>query len=458
MDYKQFIESKKHIPIDFGFAPLWFPEDIFDFQQYIAGKAIWRGRMGVFLDTGLGKTRIALTIAQNMVQKTGRKVLILTPIAVAFQFLTEAEKIGIDDIEYSKNGKHTKKIVLCNYERLHYMNCDNFECVICDESSILKNFNGKIKFAITQFVKKVKYRFLMSATPSPNDFTEMGTSSEALGYLGYMDMLKYYFHNTKNDCDSRKDIGVEYILKPHAKNDFFAWISSWAIMIRMPSDIGYSDERYILPELIENVHFVKSQNFQENDGQLSMFALHAHTMWEIRNEQKQTEKQRCEKAVGLADKKVSVYWCNTNNESALLKNMDKQAVEIIGSQSIDQKEDILRAFSNRQIDRIITKSSITGMGLNWQHCNHCVFFPTWSYEQYYQSLRRFWRFGQKKDVTVDMVLSEGQKRVLQSLKEKKIKADQLYFNLLNSVNKNFEEIYIKSADKEIIMPQFIRVA
>jgi len=457
-NYYNFIESKKHISIDNGIEPVWMPEKIFDFQQYITEKALKHGRMGVFLDTGLGKTRQALTIAYNMVLTTNQKVLILTPLAVAFQFLKEAEIIGIDDIEYSKNGTHTKKIVICNYERLHNMNSSDFICVICDESSILKNFNGKIKFAITGFVKKIKFRYLMSATPSPNDYTELGTSSEALGNLGYMDMLTYYFHNARNDKDSRnKNIGVNYYLKPHAKENFFSWINTWALMIRKPSDIGFSDEKYILPELIENIHYVHSVNFLEESGQITLLPQEASSMWEVRHEQKQTEPQRCELAVEKAFNKTSVYWCNTNNESIILKKLDNKAVEIIGSQSIEEKEEILKAFSNREIKRIITKSSITGVGMNWQHCNHSVFFPTWSYEQYYQSIRRFWRFGQTNKVIIDLILSDGQKRVIKALMEKKEKANHLYDNLISNVCK-YKQIENIKSEKEIILPSFLEVA
>ena len=171
-------------------------------------------------------------------------------------------------------------------------------------------------------------------------------------------------------------------------------------------------------------------------------------------EQKLTEEQRCIKAVELAKDKTSVYWCNTNQESTYLKNMDSEAVEIIGSQSIEQKEEILKAFANCEIKRIITKAKMTGMGLNWQHCNHTVFFPTWSYEQYYQAIRRFWRFGQKNEVTCDMVISDGQTRVLEAIEQKTDKAIQLYENLTKNVNSNFTN-KTKEFNKEIIKPKFI---
>ena len=183
-DYKEFLESKKHSIGNFGFKANYIPEIAFDFQKFIIEKAILKGRVGVFADTGLGKTLMQISIANNIIRHTNKKVLILTPLAVAFQFIIEAEKLGIDDIEYSKDGKHTKKIVICNYERLHYFDSKDFEGVICDESSILKNFDGKIKDEVTRFIKKIPYRYLSTATPSPNDFIELGTSSEALGYMG----------------------------------------------------------------------------------------------------------------------------------------------------------------------------------------------------------------------------------------------------------------------------------
>jgi hypothetical protein len=455
MTYEKFLESKRHLIGDFGFKATWFPDIAFDFQKFIIDKSIRKGRIGNFIDTGLGKTLIQLSEAYNVVLHTNKKVLILTPLAVAFQFISEAEKIGIDDIEYSKDGKHTKKIVLCNYERLHLFSPNDFIGVICDESSILKNFDGKIKGQITAFVKKIPYRFLSTATPSPNDFIELGTSSEALGYMGYMDMLGKFFKNNQNSVDSNnRNIGEKWYLKPHAENDFFAWVNQWSIMCKMPSDLGFSDDRYVLPNLITNTHVVKNQSLIDVNGQIQLFTPMAKSMTEVRHEQKMTEIKRCERAFELAEGKTSVYWCNTNNESALLNNLDKEAKEIIGSQSIEQKEEILKAFACGQIKRLITKAKITGMGLNWQHCNHSVFFPTWSYEQYYQSIRRFWRFGQQNEVTIDLVVSDGQTRVLQSLDIKTNKAIQLHKKLTKSVNQVFTHKQ-KEFKSTILKPSFL---
>jgi superfamily II DNA or RNA helicase len=456
MNYKDFIENKKHLIGSFGFEPNYIPDIAFDFQREIITRAVNKGRIAIFADTGLGKTLIQLSIAKNIINHTNKKVLILTPLAVAFQFILEAEKLGIDDIEYSKDGKHTKKIVICNYERLHYFDSKDFEGVILDESSILKNFDGKIKQEVTTFVKKIPYRFLSTATPSPNDFIELGTSSEALGYMGYMDMLGKFFKNNQNSVDStNRNIGEKFYLKPHAENDFFAWVNQWAIMVKMPSDLGFSNERYILPELIINKHIVENKNQIAIDGQIQMFNIVAKNFNEIRYEQRNTELERCQKAIELAKGKTSVYWCNTNNESKLLREMDSEAVEIIGSQSIEKKEEILKDFADGKIKRLITKAKMTSMGLNWQHCNHSVFFPTWSYEQYYQAIRRFWRFGQKNDVIVDLVLSDGQTRIMDSLAVKKDKANDMFTKLNQNVNSVYE-IQKREFTKEIIKPKFLK--
>jgi len=455
MQYKEFLESKKHLIGSFGFEPNYIPNMAFDFQREIITRAVKKGRMAVFADTGLGKTLIQLSLAQNVVNHTGGKVLILTPLAVAFQFILEAEKMGITDIEYSKDGTHTKSIVICNYERLHYFDSKDFQGVVLDESSILKNFDGKIKGAITSFVKKLPYRFLSTATPSPNDFIELGTSSEALGYMGYMDMLGKFFKNNQGSIAKQKSqIGEKYYLKPHAEVSFFAWVNQWSIMIKMPSDIGYSNDRYNLPELTTNTHVIQNTSMLDCKGQVQMFNVIAKSFQEVRHEQKQTIEGRCKKAVELAKGKTSVYWVNLNDESSLIKELDNEAVEILGSMSIEKKEQILLDFADGKIKRIITKAKMTGMGLNWQHCNHSVFFPTYSYEQYYQAIRRFWRFGQKNEVVIDMVISDGQTRVLEALQQKTQKAIDLYENLTKNVNQVFEDKN-KEFNKEIIKPKFI---
>jgi hypothetical protein len=274
--------------------------------------------------------------------------------------------------------------------------------------------------------------------------------------MGYMDMLGKFFKSNQNSVDSNnRNIGEKFYLKPHAERDFFAWVNQWSIMVKKPSDIGFSDDGYGLPALHTNKHIVHNTKQWTIDGQSSLFAMPAKTMTEVREEQKLTVEERCEKAVSLAEGKTSVYWCNLNEESSLLSELDRDAVEIRGGMSIDKKEEILVEFAKGGIDRLITKAKMTSLGLNWQHCNHTVFFPTWSYEQYYQAIRRFWRFGQKREVTCDMVISDGQERVLDALQQKTQKAISLYENLVENANRDFSHI-TKPFDKSIILPGFIQ--
>jgi hypothetical protein len=455
MNYNTFLENKRHSSGNFGITPNFIPEQMFDFQQYVADYAIKKGRCAVFLDTGLGKTLLELVVAKNYIQHTNKPVLIITPLAVAFQFIKEAAKFGIDDIEYSKDGKYKSKIVICNYERLHYFDPSNFECVICDESSAIKNADSETRGAIISFFRKVKYRYLFTATPSPNDFIELGNSSEALGYLGYTDMLTKFFKNNE-DTVSPMNIGTEWILKGHAKTAFFQWVSGWSISMRKPSDLGFDDTRFVLPELKTNYHSVKNEKNMVINSQIQLFNIVAKTNQEIQAEQRCTIENRCNKAIELASKHdTSVYWCNLNPEGDLLAKMDKNAYQLKGSMSLDKKEEILLAFSNGEIKKLITKAKITAFGLNWQHCNHTVYFPTFSYEKYYQAIRRFWRFGQQRPVIADLVFSDGQKRILDSLLAKTDKANELFSKLNSSLHQNFE-VKQKGFDKEIILPSFIK--
>ena len=454
-EYLKFLERKRHSVQKHGIKPLWIPDKMFDFQAYAAEYCIEKGRCAAFIDTGLGKTLIELVIAANYARHTNKPVLIITPLAVAFQFIREAQKFDIDDVEYSKQGKYTSKIVVCNYERLGYFDPNDFDCVILDESSILKNFDGAIKAQVTAFMKKVKYRFLATATPSPNDFVELGTSSEALGYLGYTDMLTKFFTNNE-DTISPQNIGTEWILKGHAKDAFFHWVSGWSISMRKPSDLGFDDSRHVLPELKTNFHSVENKRNLVIDGQFQLFNIVAKTNKEVLAERKSTIEDRCQKAFDLSiSHDCSVYWTNLNDEADLLQQLDKDAYQIKGSMDIDKKEDLLLNFFDGNIKKLITKPKITAFGLNWQHCNHTVVFPTFSYEQYYQSIRRFWRFGQKKPVTVDVVYSDGQKRVLDSLLAKSDKANELFSKLNSSINQSFE-IKKTPFEKQVSLPSFLK--
>ena len=459
-DYENFIESKRHTQSNLGIQNTWMPNEMFDFQKFVTERTILKGRYAGFIDTGLGKTLIELTVAYNYVLHTNKPVLIITPLAVAFQFIKEAEKFGIDDISYSKDGKYNTKIVICNYERLDKFNSDDFDCVILDESSILKNFEGATKVSITSFLKRVKYRYLFTATPSPNDYIELGTSSEALGYLGYTDMLSRFFKNNNNNTVKIGRIasarqGVEWYLKSHAEKYFWQWVASWSISMRKPSDLGFTDALHVLQNLNEIKTVVKNKKPLAINGQHQMFNLPAINFAEIKAEVRATINQRCEMAVEKTSQKdCSVYWVNLNDEAALISRLDSTAKEIKGKMDIDEKEELLLAFANGEIKKLITKTSITAFGLNWQHCNHTTYFPTYSYEQYYQAIRRFWRFGQKREVDVDLILSDGQTKIMDSLSVKKEKAIEMFEQLIQNTNSEYK-IVTKGFDKEIIKPSFL---
>ena len=249
--------------------------------------------------------------------------------------------------------------------------------------------------------------------------------------------------------------GEEWYLKPHAENDFWKWVSSWSVSAKKPSDLGFSDKKFILPELHEIETIIRNENPLTIDGQTKLFAMPAMGFKEIKQEAKSTIIQRCEMAVEKANNhEISVYWCNLNDEADALLSLDKAAVEVRGNMDIDKKEDILLNFANGNIKKLVTKTSITAFGLNWQHCNHTTYFPTYSYEQYYQAIRRFWRFGQKRPVTVDLILSDGQDRIMQSLLIKKEKAIKMFEKLTEHTNSDFT-IKRKEFNKEIKLPKFI---
>jgi len=270
--------------------------------------------------------------------------------------------------------------------------------------------------------------------------------------MGYTDMLTKFFTNNE-DTISPQNIGTKWILKGHAKDDFFSWVSSWSVSMRKPSDLGFDDTKHVLPKLSINYHMVENKEPLVINGQMQLFNSVARRLSEIKAEQRDTIEERCEEAVKLANKvETSVYWCNFNKEGDLLQELDKSAYQIKGSMKLDKKEELLLAFANGDIKKLITKAKMTAFGLNWQHCNHTVYFPTFSYEQYYQAIRRFWRFGQKNEVVCDMVYSDGQKRVIDGLMAKAKKANELFDRLNTAINGYVEK---KSEfNKEIILPKF----
>jgi len=658
-NYDTFLDLKTHVGAEHGFDPVWMPSKLFDFQAALTEWSIRKGRSAIFADCGMGKTFMLLVWAENIVRKTNKRVLILTPLAVAFQTVLEGIKIGVE-VKHRRTGiEPGDKIVVTNYERLHYFNPEDFGAVVCDESSILKNFDGAIRQEITDFMRKRPYRLLCTATAAPNDYIELGTSSEALGELGSTDMLKRFF-KAVNDSYAQgggggsgakrfaKDHAYngKFYLLPHAKKDFWRWVVSWARAIRKPSDMGFDDDGFVLPPLEVNQHVVTAVH--PRDGYL--FDIPAVGLEEQRADLRNTLNERCEMAAQLinAHDRAAVAWCNLNGEGDLLEKLIPGSIQVKGSDTTEWKEAVAQWFigykcicndpmfrailttwqrerlntgkniiesivknasnnaqntsaktetkktpispnttetirrngleltnnpmnatdadasdtqtmkptelsrkstlnqqelktqtpdlnissipmeyqlrnteslkakgalfavpheaeSGEDIDFtsttttspensedccaqiatldseslamiqnvlkepqcicghlsgrrvLVSKPTIFGYGLNLQVCSHMTFFPSHSYEQYYQAVRRCWRFGQKNKVVVDMITTDGQNNVLKNLQSKSDKAAEMFDYLVQLMKNELILEKRKPFTQEVVLPDWLKV-
>lgn len=438
VNYSEFLERKSQLGGNSGFEPLWMPDFLFDFQQSLVEWALLKGRAAIFADCGLGKSPMQLVWAENVVRKTDGRVLIATPLAVSDQTVREGEKFGIECAR-SKDGRLPAKIVVTNYESLHHFDPADFVGMVCDESSILKSFDGTRRKAITEFMRKLPYRLLCTATAAPNDYIELGTSSEALGEMGHMDMMTRFF---KTDTSIPARIGLrdtgpraKVRFKHHAQEPFWRWVCSWARACRKPSDLGFDDGRFVLPPLAERVTVVKTSRPLPG----FLFELPAIGLHEQREELRHTLKERCEAAAERVQGNApAVVWCHLNPEGDLLERLIPGARQVSGSQSDDEKEEVFRAFVSGHLRVLVCKPKIGAWGLNLQNCARLTFFPSHSFEQYYQSTRRCWRFGQTQEVLVDVITTEGQKDVLASLQRKASAANEMFSSLVGHMNNSMQ--------------------
>ena len=478
-EYAEFILSKSQRAEQHGFEPMWLPDSLFDFQRALCEWAIRTGRAALFADCGLGKTLMQLVWAENVVRKTGGKVLVLTPLAVAKQTLDEAHKFGIADVSISQDGKHSTPIVITNYQRLHHFDSTDFIGLVCDESSILKSFSGATRKQITRFTSKLPYRLLCTATAAPNDYIELGTSSEALGELSHSEMLKRFFrqlndkgqkkeHREQEQAEVLIDVDPNYFqklayrvsqtigqwrLKHHAHDAFWQWVASWARACRMPSDLGFDDGDFVLPPLNEHDHIIEPDSPPEGH----LFNKPAFGMQEEREERKRTLAQRCEYVAKLVDHNdPAVVWCHSNAEGDTLERVIQDARQIAGRTPDEEKCELYDAFKEQQLRVLVIKPKIGAWGLNWQHCNHVVTFPSHSYEQYYQSVRRCWRFGQTRPVRLDVVATEGEVRVLGNMRRKAKKAEAMFASVVKHMH-NAERIERRNGGgNKVTLPEWMQ--
>jgi hypothetical protein len=454
LTYDEWLHEKTQLGTKDGFTPKFVPDWLFDFQRDLVTWSVEKGRAAEFADCGMGKTPMQLVWAQNIVEHTNKPVLILAPLAVSGQTLRESEKFSIE-AQRSRDGRHEGKaqIIVTNYEQLHKFDWQEFSGCVCDESSILKSFDGARRSEITEFMRKLPYRLLCTATAAPNDYIELGTSSEALGELGHTDMLMRFFKNDQNTIKptvyrhhgqnfAQLDERAKWRFKGHAEIPFWRWLCSWARAIRKPSDLGYDDRAFVLPPLIEREHLVDAETIA--DGFL--FAMPAVGLKEQREERRRTINERCETAARLVTGtgEKALMWCHLNDEGDLLEELVPDCEQVSGADSDEEKEEKFLAFADGDLRVLVTKPKIGAWGLNFQRCAHITFFPSHSFEQYYQGIRRCWRFGQKRPVKVDMITTEGEKGVIENLQRKADAADRMFNNLVAEMNR---ELHIERGTK-----------
>lgn len=429
--YADFLQRKAVVdpPTGLQKLPALHP-GLFPFQQDIVAWALRRGRAAIFADCGLGKTAMQLEWAHGI---PGR-VLILTPLAVAPQTVAEAVKFGVRDVGYARSqADATSKIVVTNYEMLEHFDPSQFAGVVLDESSILKAYDGKTRTQIITSFAQTPFRLACTATPAPNDYMELGNHAEFLGTMTRQQMLAMFFVHDGGETQ-------KWRLKGHAEGEFWRWLCSWAVMIRRPSDLGYEDGDFVLPELRMHDHRVES-----------LVALPAKTLQERISARRDSVQERVAACAAIANATDQPFlvWCNLNAESEALARAIPGAVEVKGSDKTDKKEAALMGFSRGEIRTLITKPSIAGFGMNWQHCANVAFVGlSDSYEQFYQAVRRCWRFGQTQPVDVHVITASAEGAVVDNIKRKEADAMNMAENMVNHM-KDLNNAAIRAASRGV---------
>lgn len=420
-EYRAFIAARAVSSTHNGFAPRQINPSAKAHQKAVLDFAINRGKAAAFLDTGLGKSFIELEFARQCAEETGKPSLILTPLAVAGQMVREGQKFGIDARQIRERAEVGNGVMVANYERLPKLDPASFGAVVLDESSILKSYAGRTRAMIQDAFEATPFKLAATATPSPNDHTELGNHAEFLGVMRQQEMLSKWFINDTSTASQ------EWRLKGHAKGDFWAFVASWSRCATLPSDLGGDDAGYILPDVVRSVHTVAADRSHGAADQGMLFRIPELSATSFHAEKRLTLQDRCELAAQLAshDKPVTV-WCETNEESALLAKMIDGAIEVRGDQDPDEKERRLLGFASGEYRAIVTKPKLAGFGVNWQHCAHAVFASiSFSYEQHYQAVRRSHRFGQSETVRNDIVIADTEAAILNVINEKSRKHDEM---------------------------------
>lgn len=419
-DYRQFIADRATFLPRTGFDPHPVNPAVKAHQDAVLRFALDMGKSAAFLDTGLGKSLIELEFARQCAEETGKPSLILTPLAVAGQMIREGQKFNIEARQIREQHEVGSGVMVANYERLPKLDPSSFGAVVLDESSILKSYAGKTRALIEDAFALTPYKLAATATPSPNDHTELGNHAEFLGVMRQQEMLSKWFINDTSTASQ------DWRLKGHAVEDFWSFVASWSRCATLPSDLGGDDTGYVLPDVDRRVHQVAADR-SENAGDGMLFRIPEMSATSFHEEKRLTLRQRCDLAAELAthDKPVTV-WCETNDESATLAKMIPGAVEVRGDMDPDEKERRLLGFADGEYRAVVTKPKLAGFGVNWQHCAHAVFASiSFSYEQHYQAVRRSHRFGQSETVRNDIVISDTEASIWEVINVKSKKHDEM---------------------------------
>jgi len=426
MNYNDFLKSKikYHESLGFNIETKDVNSLLFDFQKEIVKKGLGKGKFAIFADTGLGKTFMQLEWSRFIYEKYVKPILIVAPLAVAQQTQKEGVKINLKVNICNSQDDVINGINITNYEKLHKFQADRFVAVVLDESSILKSYSGKIRTQIINMFLYTEYKLACTATPSPNDYMELGNHSEYLNVLSRKEMLSTFFVHDGGSTQNWK-------IKSHAEDEFWKWVSSWAITLQKPSDIGFDDDGYILPELKYHNIILDTEKWGN-----TLFQQTAKGLNDYRKARRSSIEIRVQKAAEIANEKdCCLVWCDLNDESRSLKKLILGSEEVTGSDKIEKKESSLVGFSNGTIKKLVTKSSIAGFGMNWQHCNNMIFVGlNYSYEQFYQAVRRCWRFGQKNDVNCYLILSDRETNSLNVIQSKEKKANEMREKMIQRSN------------------------
>lgn len=450
MNYDDFIKTKKkhHPRTGFSIPDNWLNENLFDYQREIVARGCEYGRYALFMDTGLGKSITQMNIAEAVLRYTNKPVLMLAPLAVSRQMVGEGEKFGFDLNLCRDNNDVKKELNITNYESLHKFDLDQFSGVILDESSILKGFDSKTRRTLTDGFRETPFRLACTATPSPNDFVELGTHSEFLGGYIVAEMKMIYFTQDRMNTQN-------YVLKGHAEEEFWQWIASWAECLSSPSDLGYDGSSHILPKLNEVYHEIIHDDVTYGGDALFSFAETNATT--ISRNKRATIKQRAEKVLSLQNGQPHLVWCDTNDEADRLKEAMPHAIEVRGSDKDDYKAEMALAFANGEIETLISKASIFGFGMNFQNVHNMTFTGlNYSYESYYQAVRRMWRFGQKNEVNVNVIVADNERTILDSIHRKKEQHEKMKRSMQNAIigAKKHQELKTE-VFTDFIFPSFV---